>query len=86
MNRQSTIHTNITLDRWYGFTDTDIDLHVFTDASKITYGLACYIRVKVKSQLKCSFVMSKSKPAPVNKVSKSIPQLLNYKLPRLHHF
>ena len=75
MNRQSTSHTNITLDRWYGLTDTDIDLHVFTDASKITYGLACYIRFKVNNQLKCSFVMSKSKLSPVKKISKSIPQL-----------
>ena len=75
MNRQSTSHTNITLDRWYGLTDTDIDLHFFTDASKITYGLACYIRFKVNNQLKCSFVMSKCKLAPVYKISKSIPQL-----------
>ena len=75
MNRQSTSHANITLDRWYGLTDTDIDLHVFTDASKIKYGLACYIRFKVSNRLKCSFVMSKSKLAPVNKISKSIPQL-----------
>ena len=63
---------NITLDRWYRSTETDIDLHIFVDASKIEYGITCYIRF---SQVKCSFVMSKSKLAPVNKKSKSIPQL-----------
>ena len=59
---------NMTLGRWYRSTETDIDLHIFVDASKIE----CYIRF---SQVKCSFVMSKSKLAPVNKKSKSIPQL-----------
>ena len=66
---------NITLDRWYGSTNTDTELHVFADASKIAYGVACYIRFKIKNRPKCSFIMSKSKLAPVNKKSKSIPQL-----------
>ena len=52
---------NITLDRWYGPTDTDTELHVFADASKIAYGVACYIRFKVINRPKCSFFMSKSK-------------------------
>ena len=64
---------NITLDRWYGSTNTDTELHVFADASKIAYGVACYIRFKVNKRPKCSFIMSKSKLAPVNKKSKSIP-------------
>ena len=66
---------NITLDRWYGSTDTDTELHVFADASKIAYGVACYIRFKVNSRPKCSFVMSESKLAPAHKKSKSVPQL-----------
>ena len=66
---------NITLDRWYGSTNTDTELHVFADASKIAYGVACYIRFKANKRPKCSFIMSKSKLAPVNKKSKSIPQL-----------
>ena len=65
---------NITLDRWYGSTNTDTELHVFADASKVAYGVVCYIRFKVNNRPKCSF-MSKSKLAPVNKKSKSIPQL-----------
>ena len=64
---------NITLDRWYGSTNTDTELHVFADASKIAYGVACYIRFKANNRPKCSFIMSKSKLAPVNKKSKSIP-------------
>ena len=66
---------NITLDRWYGLTNTDTGLHVFADASKIAHGVACYIRFKVNNRPKCSFIMSKSKLALVNKKSKSIPQL-----------
>ena len=66
---------NITLDRWYGLTDTDTELHIFADVSKIAYGVACYIRFKINNKSKCSFVMSKSKLALVNKKSKSIPQL-----------
>ena len=64
---------NITLDRWYGSTNTHTELHVFVDASKIAYDVACYIRFKVNNRRKCSFIMSKL--APVNKKSKSIPQL-----------
>ena len=45
------------------------------DASKIAYGAACYIRFAVNNHPKCSFVMSKSKLAPMNKKSKSIPEL-----------
>ena len=41
---------NITLDRWYGSTNTDTELNVFADASKIAYGVACYIRFKVKNR------------------------------------
>ena len=59
----------------YGSTNTDTELHLFADASKIEYGVACYIRFKVNNQQKCSFFMSKSKFVPVNKKSKSIPQL-----------
>ena len=40
---------NITLDRWHGSTDTDIKSQVFTDASKIGYGVACYFIFKVKN-------------------------------------
>ena len=66
---------SITLDRWYGSTDTGIELHVFADASKIAYGVGCYINFKVNNQPKCSFVVSKPKLAPVNKKSTLIPQL-----------
>ena len=66
---------NITLDRWYGSTNTDTELNVFADASKIAYDVACCITFKVNNRLKCSFIMSKSKLAPVNKKPKSIPQL-----------
>ena len=40
---------NITLDRWRGSTDTDIKLQVFTDASKIGHGVACYFRFKAQN-------------------------------------
>ena len=61
-------------------TNTDTKLHVFADASKIAYGVACYIRFKVNNRPKCSFIMSKCKIAPVNK-SQNLFHNLNYKLP-----
>ena len=51
------------------------DQRIFVDTSKIAYGVACYIRFKINNRPKCSFIMSKSKLAPVNKKSKLIPQL-----------
>ena len=52
---------NIILGRGYRSMDTDIELQVFADASKIAYSVACYIRFTVNNHSKCSFVMSKSK-------------------------
>ena len=73
LTKLADIH-NITLDRWYRSIDTDTELHVFADASKIAYSIACYIRFKVNNQPN-SFVMSKS-TCKIN---------LHYKLPWLHH-
>ena len=61
--------------RWYGFSNTDIELHILVDASKIAYGPVCYLRHKSKNKINCSFVMSKSRLAPVNQKAKSIPKL-----------
>ena len=65
MARQSTRYTKYHFT--YGSTDTDTELHVSADASKMAYGVACYIRFEVNNRPKCSFVMSKSKLASVNK-------------------
>ena len=63
LTKLADIH-NITLDRWYRSIDTDTELHVFADASKIAYSIACYIRFKVNNQpntvLLCQNPLAKS--------------------------
>ena len=66
---------NVTLDIWYGLMDNDTELDIFADASKIAYGVACYIRFKFNNQPECSFGYVKSKLVPVNKKSKLIALL-----------
>ena len=66
---------NITVVRWYGFSNTDIELHILVNASKIAYGAVCYLRHKSKNKINCRFVMSKLRLTPVNQKAKSIPKL-----------
>ena len=70
---------NITLDRWYVLTSTHIELHAFVDASKIAYGIACYIRFKVNNQPKWSFLILKPKLASVKTKYQNQFHNLNYK-------
>ena len=66
---------NITVVTWYGFSSTDIELDILANASKIAYSAVCYLQDKSKNKINCSFVMSKSRLAPVNQKAKSIPKL-----------
>ncbi|EFP03971.1 hypothetical protein CRE_13883, partial [Caenorhabditis remanei] len=52
-----------------------IQLHVFTDASKIAYGTVAYLRIlKINQHSDAQFIMSKSRVTPINS-NYSIPQL-----------
>ena len=48
------------------FSECEMQLHIFSDASKIEYGASSYLRVKYPDgTIHCSFVMGKVRNAPV---------------------
>lgn len=54
--------------------DSEVQLHVFCDSSQLAYGTVAYLRgTTPKSGTKCTFVMSKSKVAPIK--PQTMPQL-----------
>ena len=72
--------TKILLNRWFGFhkeNDNDVELHVFCDGSTIAYGAVAYLkRISIdKSKPVCSFVMSKSRLAPMKEATITVPRL-----------
>jgi hypothetical protein len=68
---------DIKLNRRYIMSDEPISviqLHVFCDASEAAYGCVAYLRVSLKSGTHvCSFVMSKSRLAPIKTIT--LPRL-----------
>ncbi|XP_055615074.1 uncharacterized protein LOC129761378 [Toxorhynchites rutilus septentrionalis] len=52
---------------------TDLQLHVFADASETAYGCVAYFRAIVRGEVRCALVMSRSKVAPLKQIS--IPRL-----------
>ena len=69
---------DVEIPRWYGFTNTEfgqIQLHIFADASQYAYGAVVYIRYLQQDFIHCSFVIGKSRLAPIQKKSTSIPRL-----------
>ena len=68
----------IQIPRWYGFIqapNSNLQLHVFCDASRKAYGCVCYFRFKDKEGKKCSFICGKSRLAPISKNTLTIPRL-----------
>ena len=69
---------DVEIPRWYGFTNTEfgqVQLHIFADASQYAYGAVVYIRYLQQDFIHCSFVIGKSRLAPIQKKSTSIPRL-----------
>ena len=61
--------------------NSDRELHVFSDASEFAYGAAAYLKVTSDAGVQVSLVMGKSRVAPIKTVS--IPELeLTAKLAR----
>ncbi|XP_058817112.1 uncharacterized protein LOC131680413 [Topomyia yanbarensis] len=52
---------------------TDVQVHVFTDASVAAYACVAYLRVTAKGESWCSLIASKTKVAPLR--AQSIPRL-----------
>ena len=49
--------------------------HVFPHASSCAYGAVAYLQFTSNSEFKCSFVIGKSRIAPIKENSLSIPKL-----------
>lgn len=68
----------LSIPRWY-FGEAlpedfkNLQLHVFTDASELSYGCAAYLRMETTSGVRCSLVMARSRVAPLK--HQSIPRL-----------
>lgn len=65
----------IRIPRWFGMSnDVQLQLHGFADSSVKCYGCAIYLRIeKLNGESECHLIASKSKVAPIKKVS--IPRL-----------
>ena len=60
--------------QYFNNVDSEVQLHVFCDSSQLAYGAVAYLRgTTPKSGTKCTFVMSKSKVAPIK--PQTMPQL-----------
>lgn len=63
------------IPRWYGFhrDECQNDLHVFCDASGIAYGAVAYFRTVTRGCINVSFVISKTRLAPIKALT--VPRL-----------
>jgi len=65
----------ISIPRWFHpFSELNtVELHCFCDDSAVGYGAVCYLRLVFRSAIHCSFVIGKSRVAPLKTVT--IPRL-----------
>ncbi|GFS28562.1 integrase catalytic domain-containing protein, partial [Nephila pilipes] len=65
---------DIRIPRWIGFSETsDVTIHVFRDASERAYGACLYARHTVNNFTEVNLICSRSKLAPVKKIT--LPRL-----------
>ena len=66
----------IQIPRWYGLnSSTDAELHIFTDASTFADGAVAYFRYNEGNDTRCSFIMSKSRLAPIKEKTLTVPKI-----------
>ena len=67
---------SVKISRWYHTSPNDtIELHIFSDVSSIAYGAVSYLRISRPDVIYCSFILVKSRLAPVRNKTMTIPQL-----------
>ena len=72
--------STISVPRWFGFhpsLTSEIELHIYCDASQIAYGAVAYLRCLEENanQYSVSFVLSKSRLTPMKDRTLTIPKL-----------
>lgn len=74
MKEQLPVIANIRLDRWISFTDgSNMELHCFADASELAYAAVVYAKVFEGRSVSVNILASKTRVAPLKKVS--LPRL-----------
>ena len=69
---------HIKVPRFYGFNELKrdtVELHIFTDSSQLAYGTCAYFRIIQGNNIKISFIIGKSRLAPLNSKVLTIPKL-----------
>ena len=71
------IHTHIFISRFYdvGTHTETTEIHFVADSSNQEYGVVVYLCSKLNSDVKVSFVLGKSRLAPIKVKSLTIPKL-----------
>ena len=68
---------NVKVPRWFGFPikkdDRDVELHIFSDASLKAFSSCAYFRAVKDEDVTCSFIVGKSRLAPIK--GSTIPRL-----------
>jgi len=61
----------ISIPRWFGVCkdDSHLELHCFSDASSVGYGVVCYLRVVRGTSREWKFVLGKSRVSPIKTVT-----------------
>ncbi|XP_026326321.1 uncharacterized protein LOC113235013 [Hyposmocoma kahamanoa] len=65
---------NIKIPRWIYYTETEVELHGFSDASEKAYGAVVYCRIKVNGSYHVTLLQAKTKVAP-EKHKTTLPRL-----------
>ena len=68
----------IEIPSWYHINlsaEEFIELHVFADTSSVAYGVVSFLRIMTKDDVRCKFVLGKSRLCPIKGKVLSIPNL-----------
>ena len=66
----------VKIPRWYYLDkNNNTELHIFIPASASAYGAVAYFRCKYQDKFKCSFIINKTRLAPINEKQLTIPCL-----------
>ena len=69
---------DIKVPRFYRFNELKgdtVELHIFNDSSQLAYGTCVYFRIIQSNHIKTSFIIGKSRLAPLNSKVLTIPKL-----------
>ena len=65
------------MSRWYQYISPNdtIELHIFSNASSIAYGVTSYLRILISGVIYCSFILGKNRSALTRNKTMTISRL-----------